>query len=515
MKNLICKIVLTSFCLAFILVTMLSCENKIESNKSASLKMNEKEQVKKNEVRKPAWAGQFYLSNKEELKSMINKYLEDAKPSDVKGELIGIVVPHAGYEYSGPVAAYSYKNLVKDKIDTIIMIGPAHHAYLEGLTIDNKDYETPLGIVKYDKTIRDKLCTKLGGNCYVEEPLAKEHSLEVQLPFIQTLLPDASIVPVLTNNPDKVEPLAKAIADIKKENDKVFFLASSDFSHFFDYDTAVKLDKKTIDNILSMDEKKLLADYNKRSESPCGCVAIATVIVASKLCGANKAVLYKYANSGDTTGDKSRVVGYSAIGFYKTINEGKEKEMTSGDKLSRNQQIELLKLARNSMETYVKTSKGIEVNIDDPALNAPLGAFVTLKESDELRGCIGRFGPTDSLAKTVTSMAVEAAVHDYRFPQVRVNELDKIDIEISVLSPLVECKDVNKIEVGVHGLEIRKGMFKGVLLPQVATEWGWDRETFLEHLCLKANLNKNAWKEGAAIFTFTAQVFGEKELNLK
>jgi len=503
-SNLIC----TFLSLILIFTTTLSCQDKGITMQTENIKKN-------HAIRSPEWAGKFYPYNAKKLKNQIDNYLENAESSKFEGELIGLVVPHAGYIYSGPIAAYSYKNLINKDIETVILIGPAHHAYLKGIAIDNKDYETPLGVVKLDKDTRDEICSKIGGDCFDELPLAKEHSLEVQLPFLQTVLPNASIVPILTNNSVFVENLARAISGLKKQNNKIFFIASSDFSHYLEYEKANNVDKHTIDKILSMDEKSLLKDYNKRQESPCGCVAIATVMLASKLCGADKAILFKYANSGDTAGDRSGVVGYSAIGFYKSTDKGRESVMDKGDILSREQQIKLLKLARKSIETYLKSSQKLVMEADDSELNAPLGAFVTLTIDEQLRGCIGRFGPTDSLWKTVLNMAVEAAVHDPRFPVVTEKELDKIDIEISVLSLLEECKDVNKIEVGVHGLEIEKGWYRGVLLPQVATDYNWDRETFLEHTCLKAGLSKNAWKEGAKIFTFTAQVFNEKQLKLR
>jgi len=510
MRRFIRRTILIPLWIILIFLSTLSCRGNAgteRQNPATAI-------TKQREVRKPAKAGQFYPADKKSLESSIKGYLNEAETVDIKGKLIGLVVPHAGHPCSGPVAAYSYKNLIGKKIDTIILVGSSHHVNLKNVSINNKDYETPLGVVKLDAKTREEICSKIEGDCLNEECHKSEHSLEVQLPFIQMVQPDVSIVPILINNPDNVAPLAKALSQLEKENDNILFIASTDLSHYLEYKEAVDVDKKIIDKILSLDEKKILADMYKPQESPCGSPALATIMLAAKLSGANKGVLYKYLNSGDTCGNRRGVVGYSAIGFYKTIEERKERKMTTQGKLSHQQQAILLKLARESMETYVKSSKPIEVKIDDPELNAPLGAFVTLKINGVLRGCIGRFGPTESLAKTVAQMAVEAAVRDPRFPPVSEEELDKIDIEISVLSPLEECKDVNKIEVGVHGLEIQKGWHKGVLLPQVATEWGWDRETFLENTCLKAGLDKDAWKEeDTTIYTFTAQVFGEKELN--
>ncbi len=183
--------------------------------------------------------------------------------------------------------------------------------------------------------------------------------------------------------------------------------------------------------------------------------------------------------------------------------------------LSEEAKRELLKLARSSIETYYISGARIEPKPFESALNEERGVFVTLHKKGALRGCLGNFTPDLPLYKMVPQMAISSATQDPRFPPVMQSELKDIDIEISVLSPLRKIKDVSKIEVGKHGIYIIKGYFRGTLLPQVATEYGWDRETFLENSCLKAGLPKDAWKEGADIYIYSAQVFGEKDIGLQ
>ena len=224
-------------------------------------------------------------------------------------------------------------------------------------------------------------------------------------------------------------------------------------------------------------------------------------MIAAQILGANRIKVLKYANSGDVTGDKSRVVGYMAAVIYKERNEKME--------LDEKQKERLLKIARSSIEGYLKKGKIVKFEESDPLLIKKQGAFVTLTKEGKLRGCIGSMVGVMPLYETIAKMAIEAAVRDPRFPSLQMDELSKIHIEISVLSELKLIDDVNEIKVGRDGILIRKGFSSGVLLPQVAAEYGWDRTTFLEQTSRKAGLPPDAYKEGAQIYIFTAQIFGE------
>jgi hypothetical protein len=253
-------------------------------------------------------------------------------------------------------------------------------------------------------------------------------------------------------------------------------------------------------------------------KGPCGGGPIVAAMIAAERLGAHHAQILKYANSGDVTGDKSRVVGYGAVALVaEKEKENKKHGRKSAEfSLTPAEKQELLKIARNSVETAVREKKLYTVPADEPeALRDARGAFVTLKEHGDLRGCIGYMSPMKPLAETVRDVAAYAALEDRRFRPVSESELGILEYEISVLSPLRKVDDINQIHVGQHGLLIRKGEYEGVLLPQVPTEEGWNRNTFLEQVCVKAGLPQQAWKdEDADLFMFTALVFPEST-NLK
>lgn len=242
------------------------------------------------DVRMPAVAGTFYPGDEKELKGMVTKYLEDAKPPELEGELKGLIVPHAGYIYSGPVAAYGYKLMKGQK--RIILIGPSHHAYFEGICESgHAGWNTPLGIAK-------AFSMQLNAYPAAHQP---EHSVEVQIPFLQVVLDDFEVDPILTGN---VNPSEAADA---LENEDGFLLISSDLSHYLPYDVAVKRDDETIRLIESMD----LKGFMEKGDA-CGKMGILIAMELAKRKGWKFQLLY-YANSGDTAGPKTGVVGYAAI----------------------------------------------------------------------------------------------------------------------------------------------------------------------------------------------------------
>jgi AmmeMemoRadiSam system protein A len=235
-------------------------------------------------------------------------------------------------------------------------------------------------------------------------------------------------------------------------------------------------------------------------------------MLAARALGANRGQVLKYLNSGDVTGDRSRVVGYAAGVFYKAAG-GKEKmkeEKKVGVDLGLNEEEKktLHHIAKTVIENKVKGKPIPDFKIESPILKENRGAFVTLQKKGQLRGCIGYIEGHGPLHYTIKEMAEAAAFRDPRFSPVKEKELPELDIEISVLTPLQRVKDVNEIQVGTHGIYIKKGWLSGLLLPQVATEYGWDRQTFLEHTCQKAGLPSTAWKEkDTEIYIFSADIF--------
>lgn len=486
---------------------------------SCTKKQDDNTMIKKFEnIRQPAVAGQFYPGEAGQLKRKIEKYLEMASSSPiVGGQIKAIMVPHAGYDFSAAVAAYSYKQLGGKAIGTAVIICNSHTAYFPGIAIDENDtWQTPLGIVKVDKSLADKLVKAEAIIKYNKEAHETEHSLEVQLPFLQTVLKgEFKILPILFGNQDK-ESYTK-LADILSKNlgDDDVVIISTDMSHYPSYEDANKIDNETLEEIKTKDAAKL-EEYIEQIESQnvageqtliCGIDGVKTVMKLAKNLGWDKIEVLKYANSGDVEiGDKNRVVGYGAVAFNQTQNLEENKE----NMLDKQQQEKLLEIAKETVESFVVNGKVPEYEITDERLNWREGAFVTLKKNGELRGCIGQIVPSDKpLWQVVRDMAIAACSEDTRFNPVEKSELDNLDYEVSVLSAPEPINDWHKIELGKHGVIIKQDFHSGVFLPQVAEETGWSKEEFLSQLCWqKAGLSPDCYKnKDVQILVFTAQVF--------
>jgi len=476
-------------------------------------------------VRQPAVAGQFYSSDKEELTEVINRFLEQVELPRTTGLIRALVVPHAGYVFSGPVAAYGFKAIQGQKVKTVILIGPSHHQYLNGAIIDGNDvWQTPLGQVDVDTDLRDILVKESSLFKIDSLPHQPEHCLEVEMPFLQNVLEDFKILPVLVGQltDDDLEKISQTLAG--HIDDKTLLVASSDMSHYPTYEQANYADKKVIEAVLTGQVSKLreiidqLTGENIANLDTCLCgreaVEILMTIVQGKEAAEIK--LLKYANSGDVSvGDKSQVVGYSSISFSWSGESKPSSEIT----LNQGQKDKLLEIAKTSVEKYILESQIPQFEINDSLLNEPLGAFVTLKRDGQLKGCLGRFSSEGESAsggesniplyQVISQMAAAAATQDARFKPIQASELNDLEYEISVLSPLKKIDDWHQIELGKHGVQIRQGLRSGVFLPQVATENNWDLDTFMGQLCSqKAGLTWDCWKSSQVdIYIFTAQVF--------
>ncbi len=478
-------------------------------------------------IHHPVVAGKFYPRSKEKLQAMIERFLRNVSSEKIEGEIMGLISPHAGYVYSGQVAAFGYKFLEGQHFDTVIILGPSHYVHFKGAALlDKKYWETPLGVINVDTVLARSIVNKNENIRYFEEPYQKEHSIEVQIPFLQKVLKEFKIVPVLTGtyNPDDCRILAKAIVDSIPPEKKVLLIASTDLSHYYVYGKACLMDGLTINLLEDYDIEGLIKHIEKRDCELCGAAGVVTVMESCKSLGAKKIKLLKYANSGDVTKKRNRVVGYSSLiitGFSspdKTKSETVKKKNLNNDKkeekmlLNELQKEKLLKIARRTLETYLATKVKPDFQIKDEILNEKRGSFVTLHKNNKLRGCIGNIVGRKVLWKTIRDMVIESALNDTRFSPVTEEELNQIDIEISVLTPLERVEDVEKIVMGKHGVIIKKGFSQGVFLPQVADETGWSREEFLSALCShKAGLPADAWKDkDVEIYIFSAQVFGEK-----
>jgi AmmeMemoRadiSam system protein B/AmmeMemoRadiSam system protein A len=471
-------------------------------------------------IRKPAVSGTFYPNDSNQLQQSVDQMLSEASPPPIPGRVTALISPHAGYTYSGHVAAHAYAVIKGKPIRRVIIISPSHVEAFKGVAVYNGDaYQTPLGTIPVDKAFCSRLAAK--------DPLIKradqghragiqgraEHALEVQLPFLQRVLSDFEIVPIVMGDQtfETCRALGAAIAALA-EDSNTLIVASSDLSHYHPYDEAVELDRKVIDAVARWDYLSLLRNLTNRSWEACGGGPIAAAMMASEEMGATQAKILRYANSGDVPpGDRSHVVGYVSAALYKPDIEASMElpETELGDE----EKETLLQISRESVASAVRsgTLDDYSPSVDD-ALREDAAVFVTLRKNGELRGCVGSILATEPLAIAVANAAANAALNDHRFQAVGENELADLDYEISVLSPFRRITDVAQLKVGQHGLLIEKGHYRGLLLPQVATEHGWDAITFLEHTCVKAGLPPNAWKEPEAdIYIFSANVFGELE----
>ncbi len=470
--------------------------------------------------RQPYAAGKFYTDDPAQLKKELAALFKEAKKKKVSN-ILAIISPHAGLQYSGLVSATAYKQIDPNrKFDNIFIIGSSHIMYLDGASIYNAgDYITPLGKVTVNTKLASELIKENKYISFVPEAHTREHIIENQLPFIQYYFKNpVRIVPVIIGTEDikKLRSIAQTLSPYL--NEKNLFVITSDFSHYPRYHDACKADSTTARGIISNDPGKFLESLKTNQEhhypglvtSACSWTSILTLLYISSEMPDVKFVPLKYRNSGDVDfGDKNRVVGYFALALEKTGDDHVK------DFLSLEDKKELLKIARNTIETYLRTGEIPEVDTSgfSPALKVHTGAFVTLNKDHNLRGCIGRFMADEPLWKVVQQMAVAAAVQDPRFPPVKLVEMDKTDIEISVLTPLKKIKSIDEIKLGRDGIYIVKGNRSGTFLPQVATDTGWNKEEFLGHCARdKAGIGWNGWKD-ADIYTYQAIVFSESELS--
>lgn len=468
--------------------------------------------------RQPCVAGKFYPGSANELKEELEQFFSNALPPK-QGHLRAIVTPHAGYVFSGQVAATAFNQInSNDEYERIFLIGSSHQTYFDGASIYNKgNYITPLGVIPVDLELANRLIIENAVFEFRPEAHLKEHSLEVQLPFLQYhLKPGFRIVPIIiaTQSKAKIQKISDVLKPFFTPNN--LFVISSDFSHYPDYDKATEVDKRTAKAIASNSAVEFLAaiHHNETRQIPglatamCGWSAMLALLnITEKIPGLRFSLL-NYSNSGDAVyGDKERVVGYWAIALHEKSEEGAQRVMLSDE-----DKHQLISMARDSIKSAVtKTNyKPLESESLSDTLRSPLGVFVSVYVAGDLRGCIGRFDPKEPLNQSVCGLAVSAATSDSRFSPVRKNELDQLSVELSVLTPLKKIDSIDEIKPGIHGIYVKKGFNSGTFLPQVAVKNNWNREEFLGYCSRdKARIGWNGWKQ-AEIYTFEAIVFGDE-----
>ena len=474
-------------------------------------------------IRPSALAGSWYDADPDKLRNVIEMYLNHARISHNLGKVVGLISPHAGYMYSGPVAAYAYKQIRNKKYDTIIVIATNHgdpRLNFSSVLIRG-GYETPLGTLFVDEEIAKAIVDFNESDDVRESELGHltgsargmEHSLEIQLPFLQVVAGDFKLVPIVMGNHSEKScvSLANAIARAAKDKN-VLLVGSTDLSHFFNAAEAQRLDNIVREHVEAFDPEGFLkANMSEGRNLACGAGPMAAVMMACRQLGAVKATVLNMANSGNITGDNDSVVGYmsAALSISGVQGEEEEEEEEVGVNLGLTDEEKkvLNNVVEKTLEVVVNGGEVPGFNNLNGNLGKKLGAFVTLTKNGKLRGCIGHIVGTEPLILTVAAMAKAAALDDRRFPKVQPSELPDIEFEISVLTPIREIKDINEIVVGRDGIIISKGRNHGLLLPQVASDYGWDRITFLEQTCNKAQLPLNAWKDkNTKIEIFSAEI---------
>lgn len=487
-----------------------------------SLRDNQRKEKKKIEknylIRKPAVSGSFYPAKKEELEHAIDDFLRNTKKIGLKGIPRILIAPHAGIIYSGLTASWGFKQIEGEKYQRVILLGASHTSWFSYVAVDESDFwETPLGKVEVDRDfitlIADEKKIKID-----ENPFIREHCLEVELIFLQKVLKDFKIIPILVSEID--DNLSNYLAQKIAENfdEKTLLVISSDLSHYPPYELAKKADKKIIEGVLTGKkeefEKKVKevesAGFLRLETSACGQKAIGVGLLTADKLQIKNFKLVHYSNSGDFFGDKSGVVGYGAIIGYSpklAINNKDEVKF-----LTKKEEELALKVARESLESFFKKRVIPEFQIKEKGLIKPLGCFVTLRKNGVLRGCLGEFEPSDPLWKVIRRVTLKTAFTDFRFPAVTEDELSEIKIEISVMSPKKRITDWRKIKLGKQGVVIEGYGRAGTFLPDVALETNWSLEEFLSHLCQeKAGLPKNCYQDSnVKIYVFEVQKIKEE-----
>lgn len=466
--------------------------------------------------RAPAVAGQFYPANKGALAERVDRLFLNARRHTIDGKLVALLVPHAGYEYSGTVAAEAYKSM-SPGWKTFVLIGPSHHEPIRGAAIYARgSFVTPLGKIPVDEVLAAEL---LKNASLFEDSRgihAPEHSLETQLPFLQRVFSDFKIVPILmnTNDPEVATKIGEAVANAATGKNALIVI-SSDLSHYPPKDTARKIDLTFLRALQRLDPFYLSSTYQwlmTRGEpgletAACGFSALMAGLSAAKTLGANKATLWRYANSGELTNETEHSVGYSAVAFTRSDNP------PADPTLNETSREFLLSAARASLsEALEKKPFAFAPLAADPAFNVPTAVFVTLWKNGKLRGCVGSTEPRLGRQDAVRHYARAAAFQDPRFKPLDKNEFGQTRIEISILTPPTPAPNADAVVPGMDGVTVEKEGKAGLFLPDVWIQLP-KKEDFLSELCSqKAGLPPDCWKNPAVkLSVFRTQTFKEED----
>ena len=496
------------------------------------------------DIRPPAVAGAFYERAPFALDRQIDSLLKQAVCPAVTGTLVAAVVPHAGYVYSGRCAASVYSQVTNGSYDRVIILGPSHRVSVEGVSLPDPAltaYATPCGNVSIDREVCEALRGKKG---FVTVPAAavREHSIEVQLPFLQKTAGTFRLVPLICGPDDAVDVEAVSEALVPYLDGRTLLIASSDFTHYGPNYGFVPFAEKVPEHlhewladasgrIAALDEAGFAGHCAVTHDTICGETPIKILMAVLRRYGMKLAgQVLDLQTSGEVTGSYDNSVSYAAIGFFsgavpeasivkqqdvKPKEEHAVKEHRSGTwtpGLSEAEKTTLFAIARDTLKWCVS---GAKKDFDftpytlTPLIKTNMATFVTLKIRGQLRGCIGSLAPVDALYMSVHENAINAALHDPRFDPVRPAELPRIEVDVSVLSPIQDIPSIAEFKIGQQGIIMEKGFHRAVYLPEVATEQGWTVEETLSSLSMKAGLPPNAWRDGAHFKVFESVVLSE------
>jgi AmmeMemoRadiSam system protein B/AmmeMemoRadiSam system protein A len=467
-------------------------------------------------VRGPIWAGRFYPADGQELDRLVRRLLADVREgtgdAPQNEDLRALIMPHAGYVYSGATAAYAALAIPRDRFARVVLMGPDHRVGFRNASLTAfSHWRTPLGTMPVGDCGR---MVEAWPALFAAVPASdrQEHSLEVTLPFLQTRLSRFELIPLVLG-PCDAKRMARAVSSLIRDA-STLVVVSADLSHYLPYAAAVERDRRTIERILALDPD-WASDQDNRT---CGRYPVGVLLEMARQHHWRPEVLH-YSNSGDSTGDKEAVVGYAAIAFYG--DEPMQSQTDSEQSLTPRQGTALVTLARQTLARHfglnvpAADAEALETLLEERALQARCGTFVTLKIDNQLRGCIGSLSASAPMVKGVRDNALNAAFHDPRFPPLSRKELDRVHIEVSVLSepvPLAysDADDlIAKLKPGTDGVIIKKGHAGATFLPQV-----WEQlpesEQFLSHLCMKAGLPAHQWRKGdLKVRVYQVQYFEE------
>jgi hypothetical protein len=484
--------------------------------------------------RPPAVAGAFYTDDPAALSRQVADLLAAAGRPAAAAR--AIVVPHAGYVYSGATAAVGFAALREAAPRRVILLGPSHQASFAGGALPDRSldaFATPLGAIAIDGDAVDRLRASAD---FQGPPRAhdREHCLEVELPFLQAVAPGARIVPVLVGEETEAvtaRRMARALAELLDPTTAI--VVSSDFTHHgsrYGYapfagdphlgNTLLEVGRATADRLAAIDPIGLSSQLEVSGDTVCGRRPLAVLAELLDHAFAGTGAVAALTTSGHVSGSFDFSVTYAAITFAGSWQAWQDDPPAPPlGTLTGPEKAALLKLARATLRSHLAHDAALASwfagSGGGPAWRSPAGAFVTVNNTGRraetegrLRACMGIIEAREPLVEAIVSAAVSAA-HDPRFPPLTADELDEVELEVSVLSPTSQVAGPEAIEVGRHGVVLSKSGRRAVFLPQVAPEQGWNREQMLNQLARKAGLPADAWRQGASFEVFTAQVFEE------